>query len=220
MTELYLVRHGQPTRVAWGEAGAARPLTPLGQTQAARRGATLAAQGPFAALYCSPLQRAHDTARLIGAAVGLAPQVVAALAEWGPPPYTLPLHWLVTAFLGPTSRPAVRDSALGQRLRADWWLAREVRRWLPAWRQFVRRVGRTTAALAARHPTGRLILVSHGGTIRATLAYYGLAPPRLYHMDAVGLCSLSVLHLPGRGQPPRVAPFDECATIPQRHPDD
>jgi broad specificity phosphatase PhoE len=219
MTELYLVRHGQPTRLAWGGARNDRPLTPLGQTQAARRGAWLAAQGPFDALYCSPLQRAHHTAQIIGAAVARQPLVVAALAEWAPPSYTLPARWLVEALLGPTSRPAMRDSALGRRLRAEWWLARGVRRYLPAWRRFVRRVGGTTTALVARHPAGRVILVSHGGTIRATLAHFGVEPPRLYHMDAVGLCSLSVLHLPGGGQPPRLACFDDCATIPESRPD-
>jgi broad specificity phosphatase PhoE len=64
-----------------------------------------------------------------------------------------------------------------------------------------------------------VILVSHGGTIRATLAYFGVAPPRLYHMDAVGLCSVSVLRLPGAGAPPVVTCFDDCATIAHSRPD-
>jgi broad specificity phosphatase PhoE len=80
-------------------------------------------------------------------------------------------------------------------------------------------VGRTTAALAARHPGGRLILVSHGGTIRATLAYFGVPPPRLYHMDAVGLCSVTVLRLSGASAPPVLASFDDCATISDSRPD-
>ena len=84
----------------------------------------------------------------------------------------------------------------------------------------MRRVGRTTAALTARHPGERLILVSHGGTIRATLTYFGVPPPRLYHMDAVGLCSVSILHLPEGGSGPTVACFDDCATIPHSRPDD
>ena len=219
MTELYLVRHGQPARIAWGESRDVRPLTALGRAQAARRGAWLAARGPFDALYCSPLQRAHDTARIIGAVVGLEPRIVPALAEWEPPPYTLPVRWLVAALLGPGSNSRVRDSAVGQRLRGDWWLARLARR-LTAWGRFVRRVGRTTAALTARHSGARLILVSHGGTIRATLTYFGVPPPRLYHMDAVGLCSVSILHLPEGGSGPTVACFDDCATIPHSRPDD
>lgn len=216
MTELYLVRHGQPTRITWNEPRLGRPLTPLGRTQAAQRGAWLAGRGPFDALYCSPFQRAHDTARIIGAAVGLDPQVVAALAEWQPPPYTLPARWLVDTFVGPSSRSRVRDSRVGQRLRADSWLARAMRRYSPAWGGFQRRVGRATAALVAAHPGGRLILVSHGGTIRATLAYFEVPPPRLYHMDAVGLCSVSVLRLPGGGMPPLLASFDDCAPITAR----
>jgi probable phosphoglycerate mutase len=220
MTELYLVRHGQPTRVTWGAARLDRPLTALGRAQAARRGAWLAAQGPFAALYCSPLRRARETARIVGAAVGQTPRVVPALAEWEPPPYTLPVRVLVDALLSPGSRPAVRESGLGRGLRGDWWLARGVRRRLPAWGRFVRRVGRVTEALVARHPGGRLILVSHGGTIRATLTYYGVEPPRLYHMDAVGLCSVSVLRLPDGGRPPALACFDDSESIPSRWPDD
>lgn len=218
MTELYLVRHGQPTRITWGESQNGRPLTPLGQEQARQRGAWLRERGPFDALYCSPFQRAHDTARIIGAAVGREPRVVAALAEWQPPSYTLPVRWLVELFLGPSSRGWVRDSRVGQRLRADSQLGRAVRRTSPAWGGFQRRVGRATAALAAQHPGGRLILVSHGGTIRATLAYFGVPPPRLYHMDAVGLCSVSVLHLPGGDRPPVVASFDDCATISHSRP--
>jgi broad specificity phosphatase PhoE len=219
MTELYLVRHGQPTRVAWGVSREARPLTALGQAQAAQRGAWLVAQGPFAALYCSPLQRARQTAQIIGAAVGLVPQVIPPLAEWEPPAYTFPARWLVEALLGPASHRRVRDSTLGRGLRGDWWLARGVRRRLPAWGRFVHRVGRTTAALAAHHPGERIILVSHGGTIRATLGYFGVEPPRLFHMDAVGLCSVSILHLPAGGRPPAVACFDDCATIPHSRPD-
>jgi broad specificity phosphatase PhoE len=218
MTELYLVRHGEPTRIAWGEAGAARPLTALGRAQAAQRGAWLAARGPFDALYCSPLVRARATARIVGAAVGLEPRVVPALAEWDPPFYTLPVRWLVDTFLGPASHSRVRGSAVGRGLRGDWWLVRVGRRRLPAWGRFVRRVGGVTAARAARHPGGRLILVSHGGTIRATLSTFGVPPPRLYHMDAVGLCSVSILHLPEDGGAPTVACFDDCATIPDRLP--
>ncbi len=219
MTELYLIRHGQPTRITWGETQNGRPLTALGQEQAAQRGVWLQHRGPFDALYCSPFQRAHDTARIVGAAVGLEPRVVAALAEWQPPAYTLPVRWLVETFLGPSRSNRMRDSRVGQRLRADSRLGRAMRRTSPAWRRFQRRVGRTTLALAARHPGGRLILVSHGGTIRATLAYFGVAPPRLYHMDAVGLCSVSVLHLPGGGAAPVVTRFDDCATIAHSRPD-
>jgi broad specificity phosphatase PhoE len=76
------------------------------------------------------------------------------------------------------------------------------------------------AALVARHPGQRLILVSHGGTIRATLTYYGIEPRRLYHMDAVGLCSVSVLDLPDGGGPPGLACFDDSGTIPQHLPGD
>ena len=68
--------------------------------------------------------------------------------------------------------------------------------------------------LAVRHPDGRLILVSHGGAIRATLAYFGVDPPSLYHFDAIGLCSVSILHLLPQGAGATLTRFDDCATIP------
>src|SRR5690349_17439013 len=99
MTEIYLVRHGQARIVEWQAYGPDPALTLLGQEQARLRGAWLAGQGPFAALYCSPLRRARQTAGLIGAAVGRRPVVVPALAEWEPPRYFTPLRRLVNRAL-------------------------------------------------------------------------------------------------------------------------
>lgn len=79
---LILVRHGQThgnldARIQ----GHDDPLTELGRRQAHVTAAVLAARGDITHLYASPLDRAFETARIIGAAIGLEPVPVAGLAE-------------------------------------------------------------------------------------------------------------------------------------------
>ena len=68
--EIVLVRHGEPD---WDTArqGGRRdpPLTALGREQATRTASMLAEARPLDILYCSPLERARETASLIGAAM-------------------------------------------------------------------------------------------------------------------------------------------------------
>jgi probable phosphoglycerate mutase len=80
--QLLLVRHGESagnvTRVLQGRAD---PLTERGRRQAREIAAYLAERGGMVALYTSPLARADETARAIGAAIGLRPEPREALAE-------------------------------------------------------------------------------------------------------------------------------------------
>ncbi|NNG40448.1 histidine phosphatase family protein [Flexivirga sp. ID2601S] len=87
MRTIFLVRHGQST---WNLARRLQgqtphpPLTDLGRAQAARAAEHLrSALGPQCrpALWTSDLVRARQTADVIGAALGLTPQVSAALRE-------------------------------------------------------------------------------------------------------------------------------------------
>jgi probable phosphoglycerate mutase len=83
--EIILVRHGQP---AWENDGGAvddPPLTALGQQQAQLAAAALEDEGPFDALYVSPLLRARQTAAPIGQAVGLELREQSWLRELGLP---------------------------------------------------------------------------------------------------------------------------------------
>ncbi|MFP4343400.1 MAG: histidine phosphatase family protein [Anaerolineales bacterium] len=80
---LWLVRHGEST---WNAAGrlqgrANPPLTELGREQARRVGRRLAAL-PVQALYCSPQQRALETARIIGRHLGVEPRLDERLQEY------------------------------------------------------------------------------------------------------------------------------------------
>ncbi len=72
-----LLRHGESQGNAQGRMQGRRDysLSPLGQDQAARAGAFLANQGPFVAVYASPLKRAFETATIV-AAQGVRPEPV------------------------------------------------------------------------------------------------------------------------------------------------
>lgn len=79
---LLLVRHGQSlgnieARIQGGDD----PLTDFGRLQARTVAGRLAERGDVTHLYASPLERAMETASIIGAATGLTPVPVAALAE-------------------------------------------------------------------------------------------------------------------------------------------
>ena len=84
VTRLFLVRHGATTATEEdrfsGSSGA--ELSDLGRWQAARLGERLSQQGLTAA-YSSPLSRALDTARIIGASCGLDPTTRDELREIG-----------------------------------------------------------------------------------------------------------------------------------------
>ena len=79
---LLLVRHGETVgNILRQLQGDDDPLTERGRRQAREVASYLAGRGDLRALYASPLIRAFETAQVIGAAVGLAPQPRPGLAE-------------------------------------------------------------------------------------------------------------------------------------------
>ena len=95
--ELYLIRHGQSAnnlrkkalvehpRTASAAAAprmADPPLTDLGELQARLAGEALSDER-ITTLYCGPMLRTLQTARIIGPLLGLSPQVFVGLHEWG-----------------------------------------------------------------------------------------------------------------------------------------
>lgn len=79
---LILARHGQTTGNKDRRLqGSEDPLTPLGRRQARELASHLAGRGDVAALYASPFVRARETARAVGAALGLDPVLRPGLAE-------------------------------------------------------------------------------------------------------------------------------------------
>lgn len=84
MAHIFVCRHGQDLDNVEGilNGHRDRPLSELGRSQAAQVADTIKSQGTvFDAIYASPLLRAHQTATTIGAAVGVAVQVMPDLIE-------------------------------------------------------------------------------------------------------------------------------------------
>ena len=81
--ELYLIRHGQSVNNVGDLPRVVEPpLTGLGEKQAQRAGESLKGEG-ITRLYCSPMLRALQTAKIIGDILNLAPHVFVGLHEWG-----------------------------------------------------------------------------------------------------------------------------------------
>jgi probable phosphoglycerate mutase len=148
-TELYLVRHGETD---WNRQRRIQGLTDIalndaGREQARATGRRLATR-TWDGVFTSPLSRAFETAEIIAAELGL--------------PEPTPVDALVERNYGEAegmdfaqvdSRWPGRGDVPGQETREE-----VVARVLPALR-----------ALAAAHPGESLVVVSHGGAIRAVL---------------------------------------------------
>lgn len=149
MTLLYLVRHGETD---WNRAGRIQgstdiPLNDLGREQAARAGVLLARRR-WAGIVSSPLSRALETARIIGAEVGIDEiEIVDDLAErrYG-------------------SAEGLNDRQLRLLFaQGDPIPGRETPAGLTA------RIVPALLALAERNPSGNLIVATHGAVIRNLL---------------------------------------------------
>ena len=154
MTTVYLARHGQSD---WNAAGrwqghADRPLTALGLRQAAELAEELAGV-PLDAVYSSDLRRAHETAEAVAAPRGLPVVVLRELREVD-----------VGSWSGLT------------RAEAKERFPREFGRWADGghgwddgetYERMAERVVEAVGRIAAGHFGGTLLVVSHGGPIRA-----------------------------------------------------
>jgi len=163
VTKLYLVRHGQTVgnvQRRW-QGWMDGELTPLGVQQAQATARHLAARGQtFDALYSSPLRRAWQTARIVGRAVGLLPLAHEGLKEicFGE---VEGMTWDDFAARHPelhrrwTDRGDLSFTWPGGENRAD----------------FYRRAQQAIEDIAARHDGQSIVVVAHGGTLRAILVH-------------------------------------------------
>ncbi len=187
MAELILIRHGKTHANVAGrwEGWSDSTLTPLGQAQADTVARRLASEyDKVAALYTSPLQRAFQTARIIGAALGLQPVSVDNLRE-------INFGKLngITLKKMETQHPA---------LFARWKNKADMEFKWPEGEQrtgFFRRVAHACDSILAIHPDDSVVIVSHGGTLRACLAH--LLPEQMgewwnYTLDNCGITHVSV----------------------------
>ena len=152
MTRVYLIRHGESTWNAerrW-QGAMDPPLSAAGRAQADRLAAALQAI-PLRVVYCSPLQRAKDTAMAIAAAHALAVEPISDLREiaFG--------EW-----------ESLGDEEVEQRygsLRQQWF-RRPDQTQIPGAESLAQGRDRAMAAMqgiVGRHPDGQLAVVAHGG---------------------------------------------------------
>lgn len=158
MTELYLVRHGE---TEWNAARRIQgrtdiPLNDTGREQA-RQAGELLARRRWDAIYASPLSRAVETARIIGRQVGI--------DEVGTRDALMERDYGAAEGLGFDEL----DRLYPEGVHAEGQETRE---------EVGSRVGGALVALADQHPGESLIVVSHGGAIRAVLQ---LAEPGVKH---------------------------------------
>jgi probable phosphoglycerate mutase len=151
VTELLLVRHGETDWNAEGrlQGHTDRPLTEHGRRQAAELAERLAAEH-VDAIYASDLSRAKETAEIVGARLGLPVSVDAGLRE---------KHWGNWEGLTGDERATVEHE--GESV-ADH---RE-------------RVMAAVRRIVDRHPGERVVVVTHGGSLRRVqAALHGVAEP-------------------------------------------
>jgi broad specificity phosphatase PhoE len=174
---ILLVRHGQSE---WNAAGrwqgsADPPLTELGRDQARYAGDVLAAhRHGFGAVWASDLSRAHETATLMAAALGLAPVRVEArlreahVGEWeGLTSDEIELAW--PGYLGAHRRP-------------------------PAFEPFESVVARAVPALediarSGEAGTAPRLVVAHSGVIRSVVRHLAGADERIPNLGGVWLAA-------------------------------
>jgi len=158
--ELYLARHGQSQDNENGliQGQTSTPLSPLGERQAACLGNYIS-NIPFDAVYCSDLERAVQTAKI--AVPDIDPVPCPELREW---------------HLGVLQKHTREECKI---LFPYAWeiLCSGIRddRKIPGGESMNDMIARSTGLvgrIAEKHRQGRVLIVSHGGTIRAL--YRGL----------------------------------------------
>jgi broad specificity phosphatase PhoE len=183
-TTLLLVRHGQTDsnvrKLLHGHGDV--PLTERGIAQAALIAARLAREVGIVALYASPLERAHHTARVIGEAIGHAPILHRGLREinfGAVEGLTVEEAWERFPHLRPTEERRY-DLELQ-------WPEGESRR------GFRERAHATLRELLARHRGEMILVVAHGGIINAGVSMLLREESPTWGRYEVGNCSLTQL---------------------------
>ncbi|MGH3065744.1 MAG: histidine phosphatase family protein [Gaiellaceae bacterium] len=159
MTRLILVRHGETEWNAKQQfQGHADPgLNELGRRQAQDLAESLALM-QIDAIYSSDLKRARETAETIGERVGLRVHEMSELREVDVGEWTGLTHEEIEE-LYPGALHRWRSGT------GDGWELGE------SYERLTARLLRAFRVIADRHPNDRVLIVGHGGTIRAMLAH-------------------------------------------------
>ena len=158
MPTILLARHGETdwNRDSRFQGHADPPLNERGRAQARELARRLNGQRVLA-VYTSPLQRARETADIVAARFGLPVEAVEGLREVD-----------VGSWTGLTRAEVERRFPDGYARWLDYgpgWDGGET------YEQMGERVVTALREIAARHAEGVILLVSHGGPIRAAQAY-------------------------------------------------
>ena len=139
MTELLLVRHGETDWNAEGrlQGHTDRPLSDYGRRQARQLADELAGE-ELAAVYASDLARARETAEIVGERLGLPVVLEPDLRE---------KNWGSWEGLTPGERAGVEFAGESTEEHAE-------------------RTLRALRRIAERYPGGRVLVVTHGGSMR------------------------------------------------------
>ena len=171
-TELILIRHGNAVRVNGDYFHA--PLTSLGQEQAAQTGRYFSApENHLDGIYSSPLRRTQETAKIIGAKIGLDPELRPGVQEvmFFETPALVILE--ILSIFDPVED--YLDARVGMSIR--WPIE-----------------GRVSAVLLdilAKHPNQRVAVVAHAGVISAALSWYLPEKRWRWWRTTVSNCSLT-----------------------------
>ncbi len=157
MTTILLARHGESdwNRAKRWQGHADRPLTELGRDQARELAGRLA-ETELDAIYSSDLQRARQTAEIVAGSRQLSVKTVAGLREVD-----------VGSWSGLTRAEAEQRFPEAY---ARWMAGGEGWDDGETYEQLSRRVVDAVCHISAEQPQGRVLVVAHGGSIRAVHA--------------------------------------------------
>lgn len=191
MTNLVLIRHGQTDfnlQHRW-QGWSDNPLNEVGRQQAARVACRLARDFKHVeAVYSSPLMRAYETARIIGAELGVPVRLSEGLREVH---FGL-LEGLTTSeFQG--RYPREYEQFLQRHDLSYQYPDGESRI------GFSHRVSDTIRSLIDRHPHDTIVVVCHGGTLRAMLGYFFPGQPETWERFAATNCAVTHVSINGTG---------------------
>ena len=191
MTQLIFVRHGQTDGNLEGrwQGWSDTPLNAVGKRQAelaAKRLSEL--RGQVHAVYSSPLSRAYQTAQTIADKLDLPVRLVSDLREF---------HFGVIEGMTTAEVEAQYPDLL-----ARWRDRDDVGFSYPDGESkigFARRIVETLDLIVARHPEETIVVVSHGGPLRAMLSHCFPEERAVWQSFTPGNCSITVLNINGNG---------------------
>lgn len=185
MTTILLARHGETdwnSERRW-QGHADRPLNEVGREQARELAETLTDRA-IDVVYSSDLLRAHETALIVGERLALPVSVDAGLREVDVGDWSGRVHSEIEG-LDPDGYRRWREGGKG-------WAGGE------SYEEMGERVVAAVLRLAARHPGETVLIVTHGGSIRAcraTAAGLDYAASRVSAIGSMANCEVAELHV-------------------------